>query len=77
MRLTPLRSPPRPTSESFRARQPRKIKKRKKQKQRQQPIASGVRSLFRRKRDLTLLPPPDNNNAFAIRHREIREGEAG
>ena len=21
--------------------------------------------------------PPDNNNAFAVRHREIREGEAG
>ncbi|WP_414616585.1 hypothetical protein, partial [Stenotrophomonas muris] len=27
----------------------------------------GVRSLFRRKRYLTLLPPPDNNNAFAVR----------
>ncbi|HID9473908.1 TPA: hypothetical protein ACXI1P_001299, partial [Stenotrophomonas maltophilia] len=47
----------RPASDSFSARQPRKIK-RKKQKQKQQPTASGVRSLFRRKRDLTPLSKP-------------------
>ncbi|MGE8239446.1 MAG: hypothetical protein ACN6OL_04150, partial [Stenotrophomonas indicatrix] len=59
---------PRPASDSFRVRQPRKIKRKKKeQKQKQQPAASGVRSLFRRKRDLPPLSPPDNNNAFAVR----------
>ncbi|WP_329912742.1 hypothetical protein, partial [Stenotrophomonas pavanii] len=44
--------PTAPAFDSVRVRQPRKIK-RKMKKQRQQPTASGVRSLFRRKRDLT------------------------
>ncbi len=69
MAPAPLRNPPtRPLTVSVRRRHGRSKEK---AEQQQQPVTSGVRSLFRRKRALTPLSPPDNNSALAVRRREV------
>ncbi len=88
MRLTPLRSPTRPASDTFRRfRPPRKEIRRAKAKAALR-VAAGVRSLFLRKRDLTPTPHPWRGSGvstkvdtyrksrFTHRHRETVGGGA-